>query len=216
MKKTLVALALPVMLLTACNKQPVDNNYIKYREFQQMARNTISDGIMEHGTFTVIVVAYNYNSETGQRGDRDYERSETYNFIVDGDLMYYKEGESSLEYILDLENNVTLRKNSSIWIDQHEDPVTTNGYRCFAAQIGSCSNQLVGDKHGKYNSNESLINYQFKLSSGYGYVTYHCMYDREAALLTFINRIYHDLNTEYDVEIRNISLDGEIPEHPVA
>lgn len=214
MKKTLVALALQVMLLVACNnKQPVDNNYIKYREFQQMARNTITNGIMEHGTFSVLVHAYHYNPETEEVGERDDNKWESYSFIKDGHLIYYREGESSAEYILDFDNNRTLRKAGNTWSDIGENPATQFSYACYVAQINVSGNQLTGSKNGKYDSNENFINYKYKLSNGFGVVKYRCTFDKEAMLLTTINRVYHDLSTYYDVDIINISLDGEIPEH---
>lgn len=213
MKKTLLALALPVMLLASCNKT-VDNNVVPFKQFQRMARNTFTRGIMTVGTFNVIVNVYDVDPETGEIGEKDYERSESYFFIKNGDLIYYKTGGASSEYILDFENNTTLRKAGNSWIDQGYSPNMSDGYLCYAAQIGSSANQLTDNKNGKYNANGSFINYSYKRADGNGVFKYRCEYDLEIETFTNVRRYYYESTTHYyECEIKDITYEGVIPEH---
>ena len=214
MKKNLLVLALPMLLLAACNKNSGPNEGpVSFKKFQLMAYNTLSRGIMEQGTFTVLYTAYQLDIE-GQKTDNiDYEHFGSFNYIVNGQEIYYQEGGSSLEYILDLQNNSALWKVGSNWVNKDIAPTNTEGYLWYVASVGASSNQLTDKKNGKYKSNTSLINYEYKRLDTSGVFKYRCEYDLEEMKLTNINRGYYDSSLYYEVEIKNISYTGEIPEH---
>lgn len=216
MKKTLLVLALPALLLTGCNKKTVDEGPISFKKFQRMAYRTINLGIMKEGTFTLFNRAYNVNPDTNQIGEYDPENSTSYNFIVNDQTIWYKQGGNSIEYILDLENSVTYWKTSG-WSVLDNSPTTSEGYLAYVGIVGVTSNQLNGKKNGKYKSNSSYIHYDFKRSDRKGVINYSAMYDLEEEKLPYIERGYFDYQVSetkyYEATIENISYEGIIPEH---
>lgn len=217
MKKNLLVLALPMLLLAACNKSSGPNEGpVSFKKFQRMAYRTINLGIMKEGTFTLFNRAYNVNPETNEIGEYDPENSTSYNFIVNDQTIWYKQGGESIEYILDLENRVTYWKTSS-WSVLDNSPTTSEGYLAYVGIVGVTSNQLSGKKNGKYKSNSSYIHYDFKRSDKKGVINYSSRYDLEEEKLTSIERGYYDYQVSetkyYEATIENISYEGIIPEH---
>ena len=224
MKKTLFAMVFPILVLSACNKTPVVNEGpVSFKKFQRMAYSTINNGIMKVGSFTVMVNAYHVDPDTKEIGERDFSRSESYNYIINdnGQTMYYKEGGSSLQYILEglgTGDRHAYTKVADNWIEQTGvEPTSLGGYTCFAATVGVAGNQIAGKKNGKYESNGTFIHYTYKRSGELGNIKYRAMYDLETERLTLINRYYYDRSGSsifyYEVELLNIEYTGTIPEH---
>ena len=216
MKKTLLVLALPALLLTGCNKKVVDEGPVSFKQFQHMAYRTINLGIMSEGTFTLFNRAYNVDPDTNEVGQIDPENSTVFNYIVNGRTIWYKQGGNSIEYILDLENSVTYWKTSG-WSVLDESPTTSEGWLTYAGVVGTTANQLIGKKNGKYKSSSGYINYEYKRSDRKGVIYYSAMYDLEEEKLTQIERGYFDYQTTktiyYEATIQDISYEGVIPEH---
>ena len=223
MKKTIFAIVLPILLLTSCNKTPVNEGPVSFKKFQRMAYSTINLGIMNTGSFTVMVNAYHVDPDTKEIGERDFEKSESFNYIINdsGATMYYKKGSSGLQYILEglgTGDRHAYKKIADNWIeDTGVEPTSLDGYTCFAATVGVIGNQLAGKKNGSYKSNGTFIHYTFKQGGEFGNIKYRAMYDLETEKLTLINRYYYDRSGSsifyYEVELLNIEYTGTIPEH---
>ena len=216
MKKTLLVLTLPILLLAGCNKKTVDEGPVSFKKFQRMAYRTINLGIMVEGSFRLFIRAYNVNPDTNEIGEYDPENSTSYNFIVNDQTIWYKPGGTSIEYILDLENSVTYWKTSD-WSVLDNSPTTSDGWRVYTSIIRVTGNQLNGKKNGKYKSNSSFIHYDFKRSDRKGVINYSSRYDLEEEKLTSIERGYYDYQVSetkyYEATIENITYEGVIPEH---
>lgn len=213
MKKQLLFLALPVLLLSACNKSSAQGDSKAFKELRSAVRATLTNGIMNEGTFDVLNDDYVYDFETGEVGHTVY----SFHFIKNRDLTWFKEDGVAYQYVLDYSTRTTYRKLTSSWEVIDEDPNSTPGALEYGATINVAANELTDNQRGKLTETSNTVFYKYKHKT-LGTITYCLEYNEERTHLVSISRKVYTTKdkTEYkEFEIKNISYAGVIPEHNV-
>ena len=211
MSKKLLVLALPVLLLAGCNKSTGQAESKAYKKVRAAVRATLTNGIMNEGTFDVLEDDFVYNYETQEIG----HNITMFHFIKNGDLTWFREGDSGYQYVLDYSTRTTYRKISSSWYTIDDDPSTTAGAVQYSATVNVMANELTDKQNGKLTESGNVVFYRYKHKT-LGTVTYRLEYNEERTNFESMRRTVYVTSdqTQYkEFEIKNISYTGVIPEH---
>ena len=159
MKKPLLMLALPILMLTACNDSSGKKQVVSYKEFQKMTERSITEGLLVNATFTVTFNFYNVNPETGEKTLNE-GNSESIDFIADHARYYIKQTKYNSEFILE-NDNVYKKNNEGTYESMGMSYNNLDAYNKYGSAVRRMQYDIMGQKkNGKYSSTEGSIYYK--------------------------------------------------------
>ena len=214
MNKRLLILAIPMMLLASCNNDTPKPSGMSFKEFQALIRRNITNGIYKEGTFYVMKDYYEVDPDTGNLV-KNFDRSESCNYIRNGSEMYYAPNSSGQQFILNYDENKTYAKANETWYDYERSPNLMDGHRLFVESVEVAINELSNNKNGKFTDNGKLLIYVYK-NKYYGEVKYRVDLADDLETIIDLRRMYYSSESVYlDYTITITSFTGEIPVHTV-
>lgn len=206
MKKSLIVLALPVMLLAACNKGGANPGPISYKKLQQMGLASLNNGIMVEGTFSVSFRRY-----IVENGEKTLDQANSYNVeFSKKDNRVYFEDRYDYKYVLDLEQNKTYQKQgeggytelAGIQPEQLTDYSNT-----YYNSIVSTASQIQDKKTGNLYSTKSTITYE----SGDSKKTNYLFFYEDELFASFNKSYYYSKEVFFSYNVIIDSYTGSVP-----
>ena len=170
-------LALPILMLTACNDSSSKKQVVSYKQFQQMTEKSIIEGLLVNATFTINFSFYNVNPETGEKTLSE-TNSEIIKYVRDNTRMHIEQIKYRAEYILDFESDVAYQKrNDGSYESMGMSPNNIDAYSTtYGNAIRKVQYDIVDEKkNGKYSSSEGTIYYKINDDNQ---TTYSVMYSK--------------------------------------
>ena len=214
MKKPLLMLALPILMLSACNESSNKKQVVSYKEFQQMTERSITEGLLVNATFTINFSFYNVNSETGEK-TYNSENSEIIKYVRDNMRMHIEQIKYRAEYILDFDSDVAYQKrNDGTYESMGMSPNNINAYSTtYGNAIRKVQYDIIGEKkNGKYSSSEGTIYYKINDENQ---TTYSVMYskgqDGKNYFRGFVREYYYSPTIYHHFYVGIQSYSGTVP-----
>ena len=100
MKKTLLLLAIPTLMLTACGKKSqAKKEAVPWKNFQEMTERSITEGLLVNATIRLAFDYYSVNASTGEKTKVDVN-CQSYSIIKEGMKMYVEDRGMQFIFIL--------------------------------------------------------------------------------------------------------------------